>query len=286
MSGRPEHVAPPDIFYGHDEAIKYTTNSRMIEVQSALTERAVELLNLPKDRTLFILDIGCGSGLSGETLTELGHMWVGTDISSAMLDVAKSREVEGDMLLHDMGNGLSFRPGAFDGVISISALQWLCCAYTTKQVPKKRLLRFFSTLYSCLTRGGRAVFQFYPERAQQLTLVTDCAMQCGFSGGVVIDYPNSTKAKKHFLCLFAGTYEALPTPLGVDTNVDVGDDSDQELQTSASVINRQSKKRKRETKEKFKSKNWVQNKKDRQRKQGKEVRQDSKYTARSRRKFL
>jgi hypothetical protein len=30
---RPEHTAPPEIFYNEDEARKYTTNSRMINIQ-------------------------------------------------------------------------------------------------------------------------------------------------------------------------------------------------------------------------------------------------------------
>ena len=30
----------------------------------------------------------------------------------------------------------------------------------------------------------------------QLELITQIAMKCGFSGGVVVDFPNSTKAKK------------------------------------------------------------------------------------------
>ena len=81
-SERPEHLAPPDIFYNEDEARKYTTNSRMIEIQTALTERALELLALPDDGTpKMLLDLGCGSGLSGEALTEAGHTWVGFDIS-------------------------------------------------------------------------------------------------------------------------------------------------------------------------------------------------------------
>jgi 18S rRNA (guanine1575-N7)-methyltransferase len=29
-------------------------------------------------------------------------------------------------------------------------------------------------------------------------------MRAGFTGGLVVDYPNSTKAKKYYLCLFAG----------------------------------------------------------------------------------
>lgn len=30
---RPEHIAPPEIFYNEDEARKYTSNSRMIQIQ-------------------------------------------------------------------------------------------------------------------------------------------------------------------------------------------------------------------------------------------------------------
>ena len=45
-----------------------------------------------------------------------------------MLDVAQERGVEGDVCLHDLGQGLPLRPGTFDGAISISAVQWLCNA--------------------------------------------------------------------------------------------------------------------------------------------------------------
>ena len=50
-----------------------------------MTYRALELLNLPPDEPAFLLDIGCGSGLSGEILDEEGHMWVGVDIAPSML---------------------------------------------------------------------------------------------------------------------------------------------------------------------------------------------------------
>lgn len=50
-----------------------------------MSERALELLTLPEDEPCFVLDIGCGSGLSGSVLDEQGHFWVGVDISSAML---------------------------------------------------------------------------------------------------------------------------------------------------------------------------------------------------------
>uniref|UniRef100_A0AAY4A8E7 18S rRNA (guanine-N(7))-methyltransferase n=1 Tax=Denticeps clupeoides TaxID=299321 RepID=A0AAY4A8E7_9TELE len=213
---RPEHTAPPELFYNEEEAKKYSQNSRIIEIQRQMSERAVELLNLPEDHTCLLLDVGCGSGLSGDYLSEEGHHWVGVDISVAMLDVALDREVEGDLVLGDMGQGLPFRAGSFDGCISISALQWLCNADKKSHSPPRRLHTFFSTLYSSLARGARAVFQVYPENSQQLELITAQAMKAGFTGGIVVDYPNSSKAKKFFLCLFAGVSGVLPKGLGTE----------------------------------------------------------------------
>jgi SAM-dependent methyltransferase len=50
-----------------------------------MSERAVDLLNLPADKSCLLLDIGCGSGLSGEVISDRGHTWVGLDISPSML---------------------------------------------------------------------------------------------------------------------------------------------------------------------------------------------------------
>ena len=41
----------------------------MVGIQREITERAIELLKLPSDRPSFILDVGCGSGLSGQVCT-------------------------------------------------------------------------------------------------------------------------------------------------------------------------------------------------------------------------
>lgn len=46
-----------------------------------MCERAIELLALPEDQTCLILDIGCGSGLSGTAIEEAGHMWIGEIIN-------------------------------------------------------------------------------------------------------------------------------------------------------------------------------------------------------------
>ena len=45
----------------------------MSAIQTQLSERALELLNLPEDGPpLFLLDIGCGTALSGQVLEEAG----------------------------------------------------------------------------------------------------------------------------------------------------------------------------------------------------------------------
>jgi 18S rRNA (guanine1575-N7)-methyltransferase len=151
-------VAPADVFYNETEARKYTINTRIINIQTQLAKRALEILAIPKQKSRLILDIGCGSGISGNVLGDKGHMWIGLDISKAMLDVASEREVEGDVLHADMGHGFGFRPGTFDGAISISALQWLCSAEKSCQNPYKRLQKFFSSLYACLIKGARCAF--------------------------------------------------------------------------------------------------------------------------------
>ncbi|KAJ1916167.1 18S rRNA (guanine1575-N7)-methyltransferase [Mycoemilia scoparia] len=216
---RPEHQAPPEIFYNEDEAAKYTSNTRITAIQAEMSMRAVELLNLPEGETAYLLDLGCGSGLSGEILDEDGHIWVGLDISPSMLDIAVQKDVEGDLFLQDIGDGLGFRPGTFDGAISISVLQWLCNADKSCHDPWARLQRFFTTLFMCLRNGARAVFQFYPENDSQIERIMAAAMKCGFTGGLVVDYPNSQSARKYYLCLFAGQdssgkKQALPKALG------------------------------------------------------------------------
>ncbi len=303
---RPEESGPADIFYDATEATKYLHSSRMIEVQTTMAERAVEMLCLPEDVPCLLLDVGCGTGLSGEVLEEEGHTWMGCDISRDMLGVAQHREVEGELVHSDMGTGLPFRQGVFDGAISISAIQWLCYSNDDSN-PRLRLHRFFQSLYRVLRRGARAVLQFYPQNAEQLQLITASAMRAGFGGGLVIDFPHSTKAKKYFLVLLAGPPDAgfsMPVALGDSDAMSVGGASTAAsglgagaAGASAGSTSARNEGRKRharramDSREKArkgkiakKSREWIALKKEAARRQGKEVAHDSKYTGRRRSK--
>ena len=69
-----------------------------MSTQVELTERCLQILAIPEGRKCLILDIGCGSGLSGSVISEHGHTWIGMDISESMLKIAKENEVEGDLI--------------------------------------------------------------------------------------------------------------------------------------------------------------------------------------------
>jgi len=313
---RPELTGHASLFYNEKEAKKYNSSSRMIGIQREITERAIELLRLDDSRPSLVLDIGCGSGLSGQVLEEKGHVWLGCDVSRDMLNVAQERidhqkedaakqrdgeermrdvdddegddgseqesgdvnEPTGDLLHHDMGTGLPFRPATFDACISISALQWLCYSNSASQNPRKRLTRFFSSLYTVLKRGGRAVLQFYPETAEQAVLISETATRVGFAGGVVVDYPNSAKAKKHYLVLSFDRGAAKAAKEQQQQGV-VGKKKATHVQVTAADKSKAPPVRKKKG---IKTKEWILHKKETQRQKGKAVRPDSKFTARRR----
>ena len=333
--------------------------------QASLTARALELLNLPQDgKRRLLLDLGCGSGLSGDAITDSGNEWVGMDISAAMLGVAVERGVTGlrgddddgddddrggrggDLLLGDLGHGLPLRssavvggprrgfrdgnvscgfgvgsamdednnganasatptalsastaPGLFDGAVSISAVQWLCNADTARADPRRRLRRFFETRDSCLRRGARAALQVYPSNPEQASMMVSAAMRAGFGGGIVVDFPNSTRAKKHFLVLMVGGGGALPAAKdGMGSDDDDDGDEEGEDGNGGNGVRVQGRNNKRRNKKggSFQhslsarhpdakgGKSWVLKKKQQMREKGYgNVPADSKYTARKR----
>ena len=243
-----------------------------------MTMRAMELLCLSPDDPKYILDIGCGSGLSGEVLSEHGHQWLGLDISADMLSVAIESEVEGDVLLSDMGHGVPVRPGVFDCAISISALQWLCNADKKCNNPRSRLRTFFASLYNSLCKSGKAVFQFFPNSQDQVEMITESALRAGFTGGLVVDFPHSAKAKRYFLVIFCSGGQQLPAAEGVDLQSEQGTVVMGSKRQSAHGSRHQRK----EGNALHKTRRWVLHKKDSQRKKGINVRADTKYTGRHR----
>lgn len=107
-------------------------------------------------------------------------------------------------------------------------------------------------------------------------LIAECASKVGFAGGIVVDYPNSTKAKKHYLVLsFERGFNA---PRGLDAKgvgqkpggvrVDSGKGG------KGKVVRKQ--------KGGGKTKEWILHKKSVQAKKDMDVRKNTRFTGRKR----
>lgn len=84
-------------------------------------------------------------------------------------------KVESNEMFFTLNSLFSFRPNIY-------------CSIPCSTSPPFRA--FFGSLYRCLARGARAVFQIYPESVAQRELILGAAMRAGFAGGVVVDYPH------------------------------------------------------------------------------------------------
>lgn len=133
-------------------------------------------------------------------------------------------------------------------------------------------------------------------------MITNAAMKNGFTGGVIIDYPNSKKAKKYFLQLMAGFSEEvyleaksviMPAKTEENDEEDSSEDEngrkykkkEQDITMFGNKRNKDMWKKKKNYHSEFgqvKSKSWILAKKDRARKQGKQVVSDSKFSGRKR----
>ncbi|MQM09366.1 hypothetical protein Taro_042237 [Colocasia esculenta] len=169
-------------------------------------------------------------------------------------------------------------------------MQWLCYADKSSHEPRLRLKAFFGTLYRCLARGARAVLQLYSENMDQTEMIMSYAMRSGFAGGMVIDYPHSSKARKAYIVLTCGPpslVTALPKGKGEDgESCSESDESDDEERQTVCVSDRNRPRKRLKTTKKGKGKEWVFKNKEKRRRQGKDVPHDSKYTARKRKAYF
>lgn len=188
------------------------------------------------------------------------------DISASMLGVALERDVEGDLVLADIGQGVPFRAGTFDAAISISAVQWLCNAESSETSPEGRLARFFGGLYASLRRGGKAVCQFYPKNEIQRSMICQAAIKAGFGAGLLVD-GEGTKNAKVYLVLSVGGGAIEGAVQGLD-GVEI-EQRDYKREKSAAARKG--------------GKEWIKGRKAARERRGKIVKSDSKYTGRKRR---
>ncbi len=194
---RPEETFQ-DIFqyFKGDTLIRYAESKSLMKTQEKMTIRALELLE-PRSNPL-LLDAGSGPGFASIYLNEIGFRTVALDIISEFIyyyEIKELNPIVADMCL------TPFKHESFDGIISISALQWIYRDINNKKM-EKDLINFAQSMYSNLKPHSKAVFQFYPKddtiMKEMGKIIVD---NTDFDGNFVIDNPNSPKKRKIFLVL-------------------------------------------------------------------------------------
>jgi len=100
--------------------------------------------------TASILDIGCGTGLSGKALAAAGFSNItGADINEEMLALARHANVYRDVQLTDVNNPFPFEPGKYEAVAAVGVIG-------VGAAP----VGLFSEALDSLAPGGYFVFSF------------------------------------------------------------------------------------------------------------------------------
>jgi predicted TPR repeat methyltransferase len=86
-------------------------------VATMLAESGVEA-----NRTLDVLDIGCGTGLCGPLLRDYAARLVGVDLSAKMLDQARERGVYDDLVKGELTTFLRSSHESYDAIVSADTL--------------------------------------------------------------------------------------------------------------------------------------------------------------------
>ncbi|MBN1215283.1 MAG: class I SAM-dependent methyltransferase [Candidatus Lokiarchaeota archaeon] len=195
---RPEEIYKNVLDYFSGERLENYANSKNIQrIQLKITKRAFELMQLQKKEAL-ILDAGCGPGFASFYIKHIGYNVVAFDIIKDFLSYFDINDL--NPLVADM-TALPFKPNSFDGIISISALQWIYRDTKNKEMTKL-FVDLILSFYKVLKFGSKAIFQFYPKNEIILEHMKNIInSNSNFKGGFIIDNPNNPKKRKIFLIL-------------------------------------------------------------------------------------
>lgn len=124
-----------------------------VRMRSQLHYAAPEILRqladlvLPQKTALRILDLGCGTGLSGVAFADLAARLDGIDLSPAMVALARARLIYGELSVGDIEAELSATHECYDVLLAADTLVYL-----------GDLRRLFVAAFEALAPGGHFLF--------------------------------------------------------------------------------------------------------------------------------
>jgi cyclopropane fatty-acyl-phospholipid synthase-like methyltransferase len=102
-----------------------------------------------------ILEVGCGPGTDAAELSA-GRRYVGVDLSSVQVSIAKQRVPQATFLVGDLTT-MAFRPTSFDGVVAL---------YVFMHVPQEELEPTFRRIFGWLRPGGWLMLSLSTNEAE------------------------------------------------------------------------------------------------------------------------
>ncbi len=137
----------------------------------ATPERCAKALaGFTPEQDLAILDIGCGTGLSGKYLAAAGFSRIdGCDLNAEMLKVAETRKVYDRLWQSNLDDPFPFEDGTYDAITAVGVI-------SVGAAPAD----FLYAMLKKLDSGGLAVFSFndhtleVPEYQCAVMAHTDC----------------------------------------------------------------------------------------------------------------
>jgi predicted TPR repeat methyltransferase len=135
--------------YYDDWAATYDTE--LIEAGYVTPERCAEALaRFTPDPSLPLLDVGCGTGLSGLAFAKHGFSNItGSDVSAGMLAQARGRGVYAKVLHADADDPFPFAPGTYDALAAVGVIGAGAAPLAVLQAMMEKLMP-----------GGLIVFSF------------------------------------------------------------------------------------------------------------------------------
>ena len=203
----------PDSYIGED-AKKYNNQKWMERNQKKTTIKCIEYLfdkKLGVERGLLqehdsnlILDLGCGTGFSSETLIENGFRVVGIEVLADMIKKAKHKQKlleinDLELIMADI-NYLPLKTDSIDHIISVSAYNFITYGAHGLREKRKVVNNTAKYLNKLLKEKGRIVIELYPESDDELDLFTSSFTKNGFEGYMIKNNPEQ-KSGQTFLLL-------------------------------------------------------------------------------------
>lgn len=112
---------------------------------------------------LSILDLGCGTGLAGQAFKARAASLAGIDLSPAMLEKARARQIYDDLETADLERALAAPGPAYDLILAADALVYLGALHAVFAGARQRLRPDGYFLFTLEAKSGEG-FELGPKR--------------------------------------------------------------------------------------------------------------------------